>query len=156
MELRRWGQLERAKSVTRLFGAGPVRCPPRGHGRRRGHRYEGKAGGSEGLIGDSSLLAVGPPPQPRRGPGLQPMKLRPVLTVSALYLGVLGLGFMLVPQQIGVGAVPPNASPELVAYLRIFGGPCLGIAVLNWLARNAEPSTALKAVILGNIVGFGC
>jgi hypothetical protein len=84
------------------------------------------------------------------------MKLKTVLTVSAIYLGVLGLGFMLVPQQIGVGAVPPDASQALVAYLRIFGGPCVGIAVLNWLARNAERSSALDAIILANIVGFGC
>jgi hypothetical protein len=84
------------------------------------------------------------------------MKLRTVLTVSAIYLGVLGLGFMLVPRQIGIGAVPPNASPELVAYLRIFGGPCVGIAVLNWLARNAELSSALDAIVLANIVGFAC
>jgi hypothetical protein len=35
-------------------------------------------------------------------------------------------------------------------------GACRGgIAVLNWTARNAEPSTARKAIILGNIVGFG-
>jgi hypothetical protein len=84
------------------------------------------------------------------------MKLKTVLAVSAVYLGVLGLGFMLVPRQIGIGAVPPDASPELVAYLRIFGGPCLGIAVLNWLARKADPSTALDAVIRANTVGFAC
>jgi hypothetical protein len=53
-------------------------------------------------------------------------------------------------------AVPADASPSLIAYLRIFGGPILGIAVLNWLARNAEPSAARNAIILGNIVGFGC
>ena len=63
---------------------------------------------------------------------------------------------MLVPQQIGIGAVPPDASPALVAYLRIFGGPCVGIAVLNWLVRKEEPSSALEAIILANIVGFGC
>ena len=43
-----------------------------------------------------------------------------------------------------------------VPTLRIFGGPILGIAVLDWLARNAEPSAARNAIILGNIVGFGC
>ena len=79
-----------------------------------------------------------------------------MLALSSIYLGVLGLGFMLVPQQIGIGAVPPDASPALIAYLRIFGGPCVGIAVLNWLARNAEPSTALDAIVLANIVGFAC
>jgi hypothetical protein len=79
-----------------------------------------------------------------------------VLTAAAIYLGMVGLGLMFVPQQFGVGAVPPDASPALIAFLRILGGPCVGIAVLNWLARNAEPSTARDAVILANIVGFGC
>ena len=38
----------------------------------------------------------------------------------------------------------------------MFGGPFLGIAVLNWMARNAEPSAARNAIVLANIVGFGC
>jgi hypothetical protein len=84
------------------------------------------------------------------------MNLKTVLTVSAIYLAVLGVGFMLAPLQIGIDAVPADASPALIAYLRIFGGPILGIAVLNWLARNAEPSAALNAIVVGNIVGFGC
>jgi hypothetical protein len=62
---------------------------------------------------------------------------------------------MLLPREIGVGAVPADASPALVAYLRVFGGPFLGIAVLNWLARNAEPSSARNAIVLANSVGFG-
>jgi hypothetical membrane protein len=84
------------------------------------------------------------------------MKLKGVLTVSAIYLAVLGAGFMLAPRQIGIDAVPADASPALIAYLRIFGGPILGIAVLNWMARNAEPSAARNAIVFGNIVGFGC
>jgi len=84
------------------------------------------------------------------------MKLKVPLTISAIYLAVLGVGFMFVPRQIGIGAVPADASPALIAYLRIFGGPVLGIAVLNWMARNAEPSAARDAIVLGNVVGFGC
>jgi hypothetical protein len=38
--------------------------------------------------------------------------------------------------------------------LRLFGGPFLGIAVLNWLSRDSAPS-ALRAVLLANLVGFG-
>jgi hypothetical protein len=83
------------------------------------------------------------------------MKLKTVLTLSAIYLAFLGVAFMLAPRQIGVDAVPADASPALIAYLRVFGGPILGIAVLNWMTRNAEPSAARNAVI-GNIVGFGC
>ena len=84
------------------------------------------------------------------------MKLKVVLTISAIYLAVLGLGFMLAPRQIGIDAVPADASPALVAYLRLFGGPFLGIAVLNWMGRKAPPSPARDAIVLANIVGFGC
>lgn len=83
------------------------------------------------------------------------MKLKMVLIASAIYLGALGVGFMLVPRETGIGAVPPDASPALMAYLRVLGGPCLGIAVLNWLARNAEPSATRNAIVSANIVGFG-
>jgi hypothetical protein len=85
-----------------------------------------------------------------------PMKAKVVLTVSAIYLAVLGIGFMFAPREIGIGAVPADASPALIAYLRIFSGPFFGIAVLNWMARNAEPSTTRDAIVLANIVGFGC
>jgi hypothetical protein len=84
------------------------------------------------------------------------MKLKAVLTVSAIYQAIVGIGLMLAPQQFGIDAVPPDAGPALIAFLRIFGGPMLGIAVLNWMARDAEPSTALGAIVFGNIAGFGC
>jgi len=84
------------------------------------------------------------------------MKLKVVLTVSAIYLAVLGVGFMFAPREIGIEAVPADASPALIAYLRIFGGPFLGIAVLNWMARNEGPSAARNAIVLANIVGFAC
>jgi hypothetical protein len=83
------------------------------------------------------------------------MKLKPVLIASAIYLGLIGLGVMLAPRYFGIGAVPPDAPPALIAFLRIFAGPCLGIAVLNWMARDAGPSPARNAIVLANIVGFG-
>ena len=84
------------------------------------------------------------------------MKLKVVLSIAAVYMALVGVGMMFVPQQFGVGAVPADASPALIAFLRIFGGPCIGIAVLNWVARDAEPSSARNAIILGNMVGFAC
>ena len=77
------------------------------------------------------------------------------LTLSAVYLAAVGLGLMLFPMQFGIGAVPPDASPELIALPRLMGGPFLGIAVLNWLSRRAGPSATLRAVLIANIVGFG-
>lgn len=81
--------------------------------------------------------------------------LKLTFILSALYLAAVGLGLMLFPLQFGVGAVPADASPELVALLRLLGGPFLGIAVLNWLSRDAEPSKALRTVLIANAVGFG-
>lgn len=81
--------------------------------------------------------------------------LRLTLTLSSIYLAAVGLGLMAFPLQFGVGAVPPDASPQLLALLRLLGGPFFGIAALNWLSRNAEPSTARRAVLVANIVGFG-
>jgi hypothetical protein len=77
------------------------------------------------------------------------------LILSALYLAAVGLALMLFPLQFGTGAVPADASPALLALLRLLGGPFLGIAVLNWLARDAAPSATLRAVLTANIVGFG-
>lgn len=76
------------------------------------------------------------------------------LTISAIYLALVGLALMFFPVQFGRDAVPTDAAPELLALLRLLGGPFLGIAVLNWQSRNADPST-LRVVMLANIVGFG-
>jgi hypothetical protein len=68
-----------------------------------------------------------------------PVKLSILLTIAAVYMALSGLGFIFAPQSLGVGAVPTDASAALIAYLRLFGSPFLGIAVLDWTARNAEP-----------------
>jgi hypothetical protein len=81
--------------------------------------------------------------------------LKPTLILSSLYLAAIGAALVFFPRQFGVGAVPADAAPELIALLRLLGGPLLGIAVLNWLIRDASPSSARSAVLIGNLVGFG-
>lgn len=83
------------------------------------------------------------------------MGLRTLLSIAAIYTALAGLSFIFAPQVIGRDAVPADASGALIAYLRLFGSPFLAIAVLNWMARDAAPSTTRNAIILGNIVGFG-
>lgn len=82
------------------------------------------------------------------------MKLNILLRIAAIYMALVGFGLIFVPKTFGVGAVPTDASAALIAFLRLWGSPLLGIAVLNWMARNEKPSTALNAIILGNIIGF--
>lgn len=83
------------------------------------------------------------------------MMLGILLRIAAIYTALAGLGFMFAPQELGAGAVSTDASAALIAHLRVLSSPLLGIAVLDWVARNAEPSRARDAIILGNIVGFG-
>jgi hypothetical protein len=83
------------------------------------------------------------------------MKLSLLLSVSAVYMALLGLGFVLAPVAMEFGTLDPAAPAALIANLRIPGSTFLGIAVLNWVARNAEPSKTLNAIVLGNTVGFG-
>jgi hypothetical protein len=80
--------------------------------------------------------------------------VRSTLVLSAIYLALVGVGLLLFPLQFGVGAVPGDASRQLIALLRLLGGPFLGIATLNWLSRNSAPSS-IRAVLLANLVGFG-
>jgi hypothetical protein len=111
--------------------------------------------------GGKSVKSEGHPPTGKQDAiswTIAPLKSRDMakltLTISALYLAGIGLALMFFPLQFGRGAVPTDASPELLALLRLLGGPFLGIAVLNWLSRDVEPS-ARPAVILANLVGFG-
>jgi len=78
-----------------------------------------------------------------------------LLTAAAVYLAAIGLALLVVPVQFGVDAVPSDPPPELVALLRLLGGPFLGVAVLNWMTRTAELPEVLRPVLLANLVGFG-
>lgn len=82
------------------------------------------------------------------------MKLSTLLTIASVYMMLVGLGFILFPQAFGRGAVPEDASSALIAYLRLWGSPLLGIAVMDWMARKAKPSKTRNAIILGNTIGF--
>ncbi|MEU8901620.1 hypothetical protein [Nocardia sp. NPDC048505] len=81
--------------------------------------------------------------------------VKSLLLTAAGYLLIIGLALLIVPARFGVDAVPEDASTELIALLRLLGGPFLGIAALNWLCRNAEPSPVRDAVLLANLIGFG-
>lgn len=81
--------------------------------------------------------------------------IKATLVLSALYLAAVGLALLFVPLRFGVGAVPADASSELVALLRLLGGPFLGVAVLNWLWRDGGPDAGMRRVLVANLVGFG-
>ena len=81
--------------------------------------------------------------------------VKPLLVVAAIYLAAIGLALLIVPAQFVVDAVPDDPSSELIALLRLLGGPLVGIAALNWLSRDLEPSSIAGTVLVANLVGFG-
>ena len=81
--------------------------------------------------------------------------MRWLFLASSLYLASVGLALTFAPLQFGSGAVPAQASPALIALMRLLGGPFIGIAALNFLSRDFGPSRARTAILLANLIGFG-
>jgi len=80
------------------------------------------------------------------------MKPKLLFTLSAIYMGLIGLTILISP-AVGMG-LDAGASAHLIAQVRVQASLYLGIAVLNWFARNAEASKARDAIFLGNTVVF--
>jgi hypothetical protein len=88
-------------------------------------------------------------------PGDDLMKLNVMFIIATVYMGLIGIGHLLAPVALSAGVVPADAAPGMVAFLRHYSALFLAIAVLDWMARNAEPSTARNAIVVANIVVFG-
>jgi len=85
------------------------------------------------------------------------MKLSVLLVIAAVIAGVFGVGFVVASGPLlSVYGVTLDKAGTLVAQL--FGASLVGIAVLNWLARNVTDPDARRAVIFANlaqdVVGF--
>jgi hypothetical protein len=83
------------------------------------------------------------------------MKLNMIFILSAVYMALIGLGHLFAPVAMSAGVVPADASLGLVAFLRHYAALFLAIAVMNWMARDTDASTARTAIVLANIVAFG-
>ncbi len=79
------------------------------------------------------------------------MKVRTFLTVSAVILGLFGLAMILMPEKMAdnFGFEISNLGRVL---FRDLGATLLGVAAINWLARDVTDTAGLRAVILGNLV----
>lgn len=83
------------------------------------------------------------------------MKLSLVFTLSAAYMAAIGVVTLVSPTTMSFGLLDSSASADLLLMLRMPGSMAVGIAVLNWLSRHVEASSARTAVVTANVVGFG-
>lgn len=83
------------------------------------------------------------------------MKLKIPFIAAAVYLGLVAVGHLVAPVEMSAGVVPADASPGMVGFLRHYAALFVGLAAVNWLARNAGPSPARRAIVLANVMAFG-
>lgn len=79
------------------------------------------------------------------------MKLSFLLLAKAIISVVSGLALLLLPSAfMGLAGVTLDASGVVMA--RMVGALLVGIAVMCWLARAADPSVGREALVLGLFV----
>ncbi len=81
------------------------------------------------------------------------MKPKLLLTLTAIYMGFIGLRTLISPA--GTFGLDAGASAILIASFRSIASLFIGSAVVNWFARSAEASKARDAIFLSNTVVFG-
>ena len=80
------------------------------------------------------------------------MKLSNLLAVAAIIGAVFGVGFVVASGPVlAIYGITLDKAGTLVAQL--FGALLIGLATLNWFARNVTEPEARQAVVLGNLVG---
>jgi len=80
------------------------------------------------------------------------MKPKLLLTLTAIYLGLVGL-FNLISPAAAFG-LDAGATAVLIASVRVVASLYIGFAVMDWFARSADASKARDAIFLGNTVAI--
>ena len=80
------------------------------------------------------------------------MRPKLLFVVTATYWALMGVLLQAVP--VMVFGLDANASPSLIANLRVPASLLFPLAVLNWLSRNSDPSAARDAIFLSNLTAF--
>jgi hypothetical protein len=81
------------------------------------------------------------------------MKPKLLLALSSIVLVLVGLLGLIIPATTAYGFevnMPEYFNATARAPLSLF----IGLAVIDWFARNAEASKARDAIFLGNTVGY--
>ncbi|MEW5939386.1 MAG: hypothetical protein AB1750_06985 [Chloroflexota bacterium] len=82
------------------------------------------------------------------------MKLNVMFTIAAVYLIASGLFGLIAPAAASAGTLPESAPGMLSMMIRFWGVAYIGLGLIAWLVRNAEPSKARDGVTLGVTVFF--
>jgi len=83
--------------------------------------------------------------------------MKTLFTAHALVSWVFGIALLVIPVPL-LAAYTITLNPGGSILAQLLGGALLGLGVVSWFARNATPSEALRAIILGDAVisTLGC
>ena len=76
------------------------------------------------------------------------VKLGTMLTIAAIVMILVGLGLTLMTGNM-LGMINLDANPASIHFAKAVGGALIGLGIMAWLTRNAGPSPARNAVVLG-------
>ena len=80
------------------------------------------------------------------------MTIRMFFTILAVLSFLFGIGFVVAPGQV-LANYGIESSPAMALLGRLFGGALLTLGVILWLARDFRDEAAVRAVLIGGLVG---
>jgi hypothetical protein len=80
------------------------------------------------------------------------MTIRTFFSILAVLSFLFGIGFVLAPGQV-LANYGIELSPALALVGRLFGGALLTLGVILWLARDFRDEAAVRAVLVGALLG---
>jgi hypothetical protein len=80
------------------------------------------------------------------------MTIRMFFTILAVLSFLFGIGFVVAPGQV-LANYGIESSPAMALLGRLFGGALLTLGVIFWLARDFRDEAAVRAVLIGGLVG---
>src|SRR5260370_33932210 len=80
------------------------------------------------------------------------MTIRMFFAILAVLSFLFGIGFVLAPDQV-LANYGIQHSPALALLGRLFGGALLTLGVILWFARDFRDEAALRAVLIGALIG---
>src|SRR6266481_9263237 len=83
---------------------------------------------------------------------MRAMSLRSFFTILAVLSFLFGIGFVLAPAQV-LANYGIETSPALAPVGRSFGGVLVTLSVILWLAKDFRDEAAVRAVLLGALLG---
>ena len=83
------------------------------------------------------------------------MNTKILLTVSAVFLGLIGIGLSFLPEEI-VAYLNISYNPMATLLLQLLGALYLGFGIMNWMAKGSLIGGIYnRPIVIGNFMHFG-